>query len=676
MPHETAIEERAASRAGSTAHPPLAPAARWAQLVAVLALVAAGGYLVWRWGFTLDGTALWLGLPLVLAETYGFVMLILLSFSCWRTSRRTAPAPLAGRRVAVLVATFDEDEDVLRPTVVGALGIRNDVPPEVWVLDDGGREWVREMCEALGARYLTRPAPRLHAKAGNINHALGFVDAEFIVTLDADHVPRPELLERMLGYMADPEVAVVQGPQSFYNRGFGHPRNHDDPLRNEQSIFFDVILPGKDRHASAFWCGCPSVLRRAALDEIGGVATRTVVEDAHTSLVLNRRGWRVVYHDEVMALGLAPEEIGAFVVQRGRWARGSIQMLRLEWPMFRRGLSWAQRLEYSASCLHFFEGAQRLIGFMVPPVVLASGAVPIAASPLLYMTVFLPQFVLVPLTSWALTRGRYRPLEGERYAVVRMEGYLRALGALPRGRGRGFAVTPKGARSGGSPVLRALRLPLTLAVLALGAVGAQAAAHVWKLPNELPAGASTVTTCWALLNTALILYVAFWAAGVQHRRRSHRFPVSLEAVHAGDDGGLPTLPGHIDDLSRHGALLVMEQPRERGEHIRLVILLEDGPVEVTGEIATVKRVRGADTFRVGVAFDEMDAATADAIVASCFRNPFGPSGLRATATPVRRVPDAPRRAAEPSFSPTLLAAAETASTSEPAPDPESGSSTA
>jgi cellulose synthase (UDP-forming) len=384
----------------------------------------------------------------------------------------------------------------------------------------------------------------------------------------------------------------------------------------------------------------------------------------------------VVYHDEVMALGLAPEEIGAFVVQRSRWARGSIQMLRLEWPMFRRGLSWAQRLEYSASGLHFLEGAQRLIGFMVPPLVLATGAVPIAAHPLAYLAVFLPQFVLVPLTSWALTRGRYRPLEGERYAVVRMEGYLRALGALPRGRGRGFAVTPKGARSGGSPVLRALRLPLLLAVLALAAIAVQTVAHVAHLPNELPAGAATVTNCWALVNVALVLYVTFWAAGVQHRRRSHRFPVSLEAVHAGDDGGLPSLPGHIDDLSRHGALLVMEQEPERGEHIRLVILLEDGPVEVTGEIATVKRVRGTGTFRVGVAFDELDAATSDAIVSSCFRNPFGPTGLRATATPVRRVPAAPRRAAAPSISPTLLAAAESASTAEPDPDPDPGSSTA
>jgi cellulose synthase (UDP-forming) len=671
MPNPTATDERT-PQAGSTARPPLAPAVRWGQAVAVLAILATGGYLTWRWAFTLDGTDLWLGLPLILAETYGFAMLLLLAFSTWRGTARTSMPPPAGRSVAVLIATFDEDEDVLRPTVVGALGIRHDVPHDVWVLDDGGRPWVSAMCDELGARYLSRPAPRRHAKAGNLNHALGVVDAEFLVTLDADHVPRPELLERMLGYMADPEVAIVQGPQAFYNRGFGHPRHHDDPLRNEQSVFFDVICPGKDRHAAAFWCGCPSVLRRAALDDVGGVATRTVVEDAHTSLVLNRRGWRVVYHDEVMALGLAPEEIGAFVVQRGRWARGSLQMLRLEWPMFRRGLTWGQRVEYTASCLHFFEGVQRAVGLAVPALVLATGAVPIAAHPVFYLAVFVPQFVLVPLTSWALTRGRYRPLEGERYAVVRMEGYIRALAALPRGRGRGFAVTPKGARAGGSPVLRALRVPLALAGLSLAAIAAQTVAQLADLPHRLTPTASTITTSWALVNVALVLSVAFWATGVQHRRRSHRFPVGLEAAWAPDDGGLPSLAGRIDDLGRHGARLVVDAPREPGERVRLVLLMEDGPVEVAGEVATVRRIRGRDEYRVGVAFDPMDRAMADTIVSWCFRTPFGPA-----AAPQAPVRPAPVPLPEPSLSPTLLAAAETASTAaEPRAEGEPGTSPA
>lgn len=649
--------------------PARASGSRIAQILALAALVAAGGYLVWRWGFTLQGSALWLGVPLALAETYGLAMLGLLTFSCWRLADRTTPPPLAGRRVAVLVATYDEDEDVLRPTVVGACAIRNDVPPEVWVLDDGGRPWVEAMCAEVGARYLSRPAPRAHAKAGNINNALDHVDAEFLVTLDADHVPRPELLERMLGHMAEPDVAVVQGPQAFYNRGFGHPRSVEDPLRNEQSIFFDVICRGKDRHAAAFWCGCPSLIRREALMEVGGVATETVVEDAHTSMKLNARGWRVVYHDEVMALGIAPEEIGAFVVQRGRWARGSLQMLRLEFPLFKRGLSLAQRLEYMASCMHFLEGPQRLIGLLVPALVLVTGAVPVAADPRLYVAIFIPQIILVPLASKALTRGHYRILEGERFSIVRMEAYLRALAALPRGRGAGFSVTPKGARSGRSPVARALRLPIAVAALTVAAIGYQTAAQVLGLPGRLTPAAASVTSVWAMVNIALVVSVVVWARSVQHRRRSHRFPAEVHAAYSAGRGDVPSLAGRTTDLSRHGARIHVHDPREPGERIRMVLLLDDGPIEVGGAVATVREIPHGGGWSVGVDFDPLEPGVADAIVSWCFRFPFGPDcavmPVRAPLTPPRE-----RTAAVPGES-RLLAAAETAATAEsPEEDPE------
>lgn len=653
---------RLTAKDASTAAPPFGrprvSASRAGQMLALAALLAAGGYLFWRWGFTLEGSALWLGVPLALAETYGLVMLGLLTYSCWGLADRRTLPPLAGRRVAVLIATYDEDEDVLRPTVVGALGIRNDVPPEVWVLDDGGRSWVEAMCEEVGARYLTRPAPRAHAKAGNINNALRHVDAEFLVTLDADHVPRPELLERMLGYMADPRVAIVQGPQAFYNRGFGHPRALEDPLRNEQSIFFDVICRGKDRHDSAFWCGCPSLLRREALMEVGGVATETIVEDAHTSMKLNARGWRVVYHDEVMALGIAPEEIGAFVVQRARWARGSLQMLRLEFPLFKRGLSRAQRLEYTASCLHFLEGPQRLIGLLVPALVLMTGAVPIASDPRLYLAIFIPHVILVPLASKALTRGHYRILEGERFSIVRMEAYLRALAALPRGRGAGFSVTPKGARAGGAPVARALRLPIAIAALSVLAIGVQTAAQVLDLPNRLPLGAASITNLWAMVNVGLIVSVVVWARSVQHRRRSHRFPAEIHAAYSTGGGAVPSLVGRTTDLSRHGARIHVHDPREPGERIRMVLLLDDGPVQVSGTVATVREVPRGEGWSVGVDFDPLEPALADAIVSWCFRFPFGPESavVAASAPP----PPAPSWSAGPAAESRLLAAAEAA----------------
>ena len=201
-------------------------------------------YLVWRWGFTLDGTALWLGAAadpgrdLRLRDARAAGVLVLAHLGA-RVARRPSPA-----------AAWRSDRDLRRgrgrPAPDGRRRARH--PQRRRARGLGARRrrprlGQRDVRRARRALPQPPRAARSHAKAGNINHALGYVDAEFLVTLDADHVPRPELLERMLGYMADPKVAVVQGPQAFYNRGFGHPRAHDDPLRNEQSIFFDVICP-------------------------------------------------------------------------------------------------------------------------------------------------------------------------------------------------------------------------------------------------------------------------------------------------------------------------------------------------------------------------------------------------------------------------------------------------
>lgn len=625
--------------------PPVPAADPFRRAVGALALALAVAYIVWRWGFTLAGSSLWLSVPLVLAETFGVVTLGLTVFTCWRLSEREPGPPPEGRSVAVLVATYDEDLDVLRPTVLGALAIRHTGPFEVCVLDDGGRPEVEAMCEELGARYLSRPAPRRHAKAGNINFGLAHVDAEFVVTLDADHVPRPVLLERTLGYFADARVALVQGPQSFFNRSFQHPRD-DDPVRNEQSTFFDVVCRGKDRSGAAFWCGCPSVLRRAALEDVGGVDTRTVVEDCHTSLQLHAAGWRSVYHDEVLALGLAPEEIGAFVVQRSRWARGSLRMLRVDPPFAKRGLTWRQRLEYTSSCIYPLEGLQRLISMLTPAAVLATGAAAVAA-PVTMVLLFLPGAVLGPLALRAMTGGRYRFLEGERFGVVRLEAYLRSLRALVSSRAHGFAVTPKGARDGRPPVLRALRVPVALAAVLVAAAAYQGLAQWRDLPGELGTIPLVVTLAWAAADVGLVAWVVVWARGVQHRRRSHRFPVSLAATYAAREGEPPLARAHVEDLSQHGMGLRLDGPREVGEGIRSVLLLDDGPVSVAGRV--VKVAPAGSGWRVGVEFAGLSRGVTDALVQWCFRHPFG------SATPDVLAIDVPA-ARDPRFSLALAEA--------------------
>ena len=160
---------------------------------------------------------------------------------------------------------------------------------------------------------------------------------------------------------------------------------------------------------------------------------------------------------------------------------------------------------------------------------------------------------------------------------------------------------------------------------------------------------------------------------MQHRRRSHRFPTEIHAAYSADAGAVPSLVGRTIDLSRHGARIAVNDPREPGERIRLVLLLDDGPIEVGGTIATAAAPDDGG-WVVGVDFDDLDRAVTDAIVAWCFRFPFGPD---CAVMPVRAPAGAP--GAEPAYDAAhedsaLLASAEAAATEagedgpEPAPE--------
>jgi cellulose synthase (UDP-forming) len=599
----------------------LLPPDRWRQGLALIALFAGVTYLGWRWGWTLRWETAWLGLPLLLAETWALTAVSLFIFSSWRlTTRQPTPARV-GASVCVLIPTYNEPPEILRATVLGALGLRYRPTPEVWVLDDGGRAWVAEMCSELGARYLSRPEPRQHAKAGNLNNALDYVQTDFLLVVDADHVPLPHFLERTLGYMDDPSVAFVQSPQAFFNRSFQHPRRFDDPLLNEQSLFYDVICRGKDRDNACFWCGSSALVRRSALVSIGGVATDTVVEDTHTAMKLHQAGWKSVYHPEVLAVGLAPEEVSAFLTQRGRWASGCFQILRLDNPLWARGLTLRQRLHYFSSVSHYLEGPQRLIGILAPGLVLLTGTVPLAAPPVFYLALFLPQIVLVPLATWALARGRYRFSDSERFALVRVVAYTKAASAFAR-RGRvSFKVTPKGAANR-SLWLAALKWQVGLACFALGAAAYQGAAQLFGLPGRLGFFAFIVTIVWSLLSAGLLGTTVWWAKSVRHRRQAHRFPVRIEAAYGAEDE-VPRLSATVHDLNPFGLAMRVREAIPHDRRLRVTLLLDTGPLEIVGAVTRAEKA-SAGAFDVGVRFEDLPQNKQDTIMRWCFARPFGP----------------------------------------------------
>src|SRR6201995_2810976 len=223
-----------------------------------------------------------------------------------------------------------------------------------------------------------------HAKAGNINRALQRLSAPFVAIFDSDHVPTRSFLQLTMGWFGrDQKLAMLQTPHHFYSpdpfeRNLGQFRT----IPNEGELFYGVVQDGNDFWNATFFCGSCAVIRRSALNTIGGFATETVTEDAHTALRLHRAGWDSAYLRLPLAAGLATERLILHVGQRMRWGRGMLQIFRLDNPLFGPGLSIGQRLCYLNAMMHFFFALPRLVFLTSPLAFLLFNQNIIAASPL------------------------------------------------------------------------------------------------------------------------------------------------------------------------------------------------------------------------------------------------------------------------------------------------------
>jgi len=159
---------------------------------------------------------------------------------------------------------------------------------------------------------------------------------------DSDHVPNRAFLQLTLGwFLIDPKLALLQTPHHFYSPDpFERNLQGGDSIPNEGLLFYGLIQDGNDLWNAAFFCGSCAVMRRSAVESIGGFATETVTEDAHTALRLHRAGWDSAYLKLPLAAGLATERLAIHVGQRMRWARGMTQIFRVDNPFMGRGLTF------------------------------------------------------------------------------------------------------------------------------------------------------------------------------------------------------------------------------------------------------------------------------------------------------------------------------------------------
>ncbi|HEX8674097.1 MAG TPA: glycosyltransferase [Longimicrobium sp.] len=598
---------------------------RMIRVLAVVTLAYGVYYISWRWTQSLNTKALWFSIPLVLAETWGLLTAFIMVHSVWRLKHRDPVTPPEGLSADVFITSFDEPLEVIRRTCVGARAIR--YPHRTYILDDGKRDEVKAMAAQLGIGYLRRE-DNAHAKSGNLNHALKHTRGDFVLQLDADHVPLPHILDRLLGFFEDPKLAFVQAPQDFYNTdGFTYDVNESwQRIWEEQRLFFSVIQPGKDSINGAFFCGSCAVFRREALESIGGFGTHSITEDIETSLLLHAAGWRSAYYGESLAYGLAAGSATAFHVQHLRWGQGAMQVLRRFNPLSHPGLTLSQRVSYFGSLTAYVGGVQKLVFYCAPLVFFLTGALPIKAVDREFLLRFLPFLLLSFILSDLVSRGTANTWMSERYQMAKFWTYTRAVASVLWPRPLRFTVTPKGP---GHVPFRTYAPQVVLMVTTLVALAWATMAHRngW-VQYGVDGWASTafrVNLLWASLNFILAASVIGLSLRVRQQRGDHRFrdqfPITLRTP-AGANGKPRSWIALTEDLNPTGIAFRMPERLPAGSELRMKLPLTTGSVTVRGKVVHEVKLEGPGPamYRIGVAFDGVPLRVRDAIELHCIQH--------------------------------------------------------
>jgi cellulose synthase (UDP-forming) len=476
----TSVSDRALSSAPRLAWRPLQRSTRVAIIGALLATLF---YQLFLLNPAYRGP-LWLWAAMVLAEGLTAIHAIGTWWTILAHDDLPEPAEVAIWRsrlrsgadvpsIDVFITAYGEPPELIRKTIRAARDMN--LPHQTWVLDDGRSDVVKELCAIENVGYLRRSG-REHAKAGNVNAALAGTTGEYVVIFDADHVPEPDFLIQVLPHFRDPDVAFVQSPQHY-----GNKRNLVSTGSAEaQRIFYELVCPGKNRFNAAFCVGTNVMFRRAALDEIGGIATGSNSEDIWTSLRLHRLGWKSIYVPNVLARGLAPEEVGAYLKQQHRWACGGFEVL-LRGRLFRRrsGLTIDQRLQYVFTGTHYLLSVAMLTFMLLPATYLLFALSPIKADGWTWASRYLPFYGMVMLVTW-LQSGGFRVA-----AIVSSIGaapvHARALWATLRGRAATWSATnaDRGGRSLWVVMPHLALLVLNVTAIAVGLVVMADPAPTW-----------------------------------------------------------------------------------------------------------------------------------------------------------------------------------------------------
>jgi cellulose synthase (UDP-forming) len=546
------------------------PVNNWTRLgIKLLVPLFMGRYLLWRLTSTLNFHH-WLSgvlsVMLLGLELMGLLTSLIYTFeTIWSTddlrkqqATQSERLVLSGEyrpTVDVFIPTYNEPEYIVRRTVIGAQAM-NYGNKTIYILDDTRREHIRALAQELGCKYITRP-DNAHAKAGNLNNALKQTHGELIALLDADFVPFRNFLDRTIGFFNDPKNTLVQTPQDFYNPDY-YARNMGlaAMMPNDLELFYGSLQPHRDATNSTICCGSSYVVRRQAIEAIGGYFTQCCVEDYQTSLKLLLNGAKILYLNETLSRGESTRTYADFLDQRLRWLQGNYQVYFCGKNLPLTQLSFAQKIFLFSQFTYCFQAVIRFGYLLSPTLALYLGTSPFIAPLTEVVYYFIPLwFLMMGIPGWA---------SGYRTSQFWLEVYEIAFcfPALNRLRNMMFnpfcrvsKVTRKGVKAEAknynwseiSPLL--LLLGVNLAGLAVQWYGIEVG--WWNAPTIDAAS----QFFWVAYNSVLIFVAILSSIDQPIRRALDRFPLQ---EHCELRFPTSTCRGLTLDLSEQGALMQLD----------------------------------------------------------------------------------------------------------------------
>lgn len=435
-------------------------------------------------------------IPLMIGEVFHIWQVVGYGFTIWNTNHKPHFNSKFSEPVDVFITVVAEPIDIVEETVIAAK--KMDYPNfKVFILNDGlgakKESWkdMEILAEKHGITCITRQK-NTGFKAGNINNALKETTSPYFVIFDADHVPHKDFLKETMGYFDDEKVAFVQSPQYYKN----HKLNFiTEGAWEQQSLFFGPIQKGKNRNNTAFMCGTNMVLKREAIEQVGGMCETNIAEDFLTSLFVHQKGWKSVYVPKVIAEGLAPEDFLSYYKQQFRWTRGSLEVIFKHNPLFMKGLTFAQKIQYLTSASYYFSGIIVIIDALLPIVFFYTGLVPLETSTMTLAAVFIP-YIFINLYCLQASGNFNYTFRALSFSLSSFYIQIRALWAVIFHEKTKFSVTSKQQLQGN---FMYLVIP-HLIYISVAVIGFAIAVHRQGINASVMANSS-----WALLNVMVFL---------------------------------------------------------------------------------------------------------------------------------------------------------------------------